>query len=79
MAKKEWEIYWNNLRVVEASRPLLATAGDLAEIHRLRGYDAVHLASALCFPPSRVIMVTWDGRLREAALSAGLRIAPDPD
>lgn len=77
MAKKEWETYWNNLRIVKATGPLLATAGDLAEIHRLRGYDAVHLASALCFPPSLVIMVTWDRRLREAALSAGLGIAPD--
>jgi predicted nucleic acid-binding protein len=33
--------------VVDVSEDIVLAAGDLAEAYRLRGYDAVHLASAL--------------------------------
>ena len=33
--------------VVEVDEPLVDLAGDLAERHALRGYDAVHLAAAV--------------------------------
>ncbi len=75
-AKKQWESYWGNIKVVEPYEQLLKEAGDVAEVYGLKGYDAVHLASAVRFPPELVIMVTWDRRLREASLQAGMRIAP---
>lgn len=38
---------WPHLLVLEVTEPLARAAGDLAERHRLRGFDAVHLASFL--------------------------------
>ena len=56
---------------------LARQAGDLAAGHHLRGYDAVHLASALRLG-SDTMLVTWDDRLRDAAVDAGLAVAPAP-
>jgi predicted nucleic acid-binding protein len=53
---------------------LAGEAGRLAEEHGLRGYDAVHLASALAL--KETTMVTWDGDLRAAAAREGLDLAP---
>lgn len=75
-SKQEWETYWGDINAVEPYEQLLHEAGDVAESYRLKGYDAVHLATAMRFLPELVIMVTWDRRLREAALQAGLRISP---
>jgi uncharacterized protein len=54
---------------------LARDAGDLAERFALRGYDAVHLASALS-AGGPVTLVTWDGDLRSAAEQNGCAIAP---
>ena len=53
-------------------------AGDLAETHALRGYDAVHLASALAIADDRTVMVTTDRHLRTAARNVGLATAKLP-
>jgi hypothetical protein len=37
---------WGSIDVVELRRPIAIAAGELAERHGSRGYDAVHLASA---------------------------------
>ena len=74
--KHTWERLWMEINIVLPRRDVLFRAGELAEIYKLRGYDAVHLSSALSFPSEVVIMVTWDNRLREAAFRAGLRIEP---
>jgi len=47
-------------------------AGDLADGVGLRGYDAVHLATALLAGPADVLFATWDSALAEAAAGAGL-------
>lgn len=60
---------------IEAREDLLHVAGGLAERHSLRGYDAVHLASALQAGPSTLI-VSWDQELARAAVAAGLNAAP---
>jgi predicted nucleic acid-binding protein len=53
--------------------PLLAkSAGRLAEDFGLRGYDAVHLATALQLGDEEVVFVTWDQDLARAAGLAGL-------
>ncbi len=51
-------------------------AGALADTHALRGYDALHLASALALGPGETILVTWDRALSDAAVEAGLAVAP---
>ena len=54
---------------------LAREAAVLAEHFALRGYDAVHLATALA-TPEPTTLVSWDGDLRRAALAAGCTIAP---
>ena len=75
-AKEEWERLWSEIRVVEPAPVVLSAAGDLADSQALRGYDAVHLASALRLGLADVIMVAWDERLRSAAMCLGLGTAP---
>jgi predicted nucleic acid-binding protein len=60
---------------IQAHEDLPRAAGELAERHALRGYDALHLASALAAGPSTVI-VSWYRELVSAALAAGLNAAP---
>lgn len=78
--RADWERRWSQLRVIEAEPRVASRAGDLAEECALRGFDAVHLASALLLgdagDPDAPIMVAWDARLREAAVDLGLRTAP---
>ncbi|HEY1537782.1 MAG TPA: type II toxin-antitoxin system VapC family toxin [Solirubrobacteraceae bacterium] len=63
--------------VVGIDDSLARHAGDLAAEHHLRGYDAVHLASALRLG-DRTTLITWDQRLQHAAVTAGLAVAPAP-
>jgi hypothetical protein len=61
------------MSVVVLDPYLALEAGELAQLHALRGYDAVHLASALSVEQS--LMVTWDAELARAAEQAGLAVA----
>lgn len=61
--QREWQSYVR----VEVSEGLILLAGDLAERHALRGYDAVQLASALVLRdrvPEPLSLSTWDDELR---------------
>lgn len=51
-------------------------AGELAERHALRGFDAIHLAAALSAHSDRLVVVTWDRALADAASEAGCMVAP---
>ena len=64
------------MSVVELGISLAREAGDLADRCGLRGYDAVHLASALSIDDEATTVITWDADLAEAAAAAGLSIAP---
>jgi predicted nucleic acid-binding protein len=64
------------LMVVGVDDALAQRAGELADERALRGYDAVHLASALALAPSETILVTWDRDLSNTAAGAGLAVAP---
>lgn len=66
----------DEVALVPATRPVLWRAGDLASRHGLRGYDAVHLASAVPLAVPGTIMVTADRRLASAARAEGLAVAP---
>jgi predicted nucleic acid-binding protein len=56
---------------------LARRAGEHAEELGLRGYDAVHLATALDLGDEDVVMVTWDADLRRAAEEGGLGVPGD--
>lgn len=58
--------------------PLARTAGALAERHALRGYDAVHLASAAAIDAPHLVVATWDRDLADAAIAQELAVAPTP-
>ncbi len=57
---------------------LARAAGGLAEAHGLRGYDAVHLASALSIGAEPLLLATWDGDLAHAAVALGCSVSPPP-
>lgn len=65
----------DEMAIIDLDRRLATAAGELADQHALRGYDAVHLASALALDAT-VPVVTWDQELTRAALAAGRRAAP---
>lgn len=77
-ARAEFEALFADLALVAASADLLRRAGDLAEANALRGYDAVHLASAVAIADDRTVMVTADRHLRTAARDLGLATANLP-
>lgn len=71
----EWESY-QRLGVNEAT---VARADDLVINYDLRGYDAVHLASAHLWQEAvgeAVTMVTFDQILQSAATETGLHVWP---
>ena len=51
-------------------------AGEIAELYALRGYDAVHLATALSVEEPDLALLTWDHDLAEAAVRAGRAVVP---
>jgi predicted nucleic acid-binding protein len=70
----DWESYF----IVDVSDVLVKTAGQLAEKHALRGYDAIHLASAVVVRRQgnrSVNFSCFDARLSRAARREGLDIA----
>jgi uncharacterized protein len=62
--------------LVGVDEALARDAGRLAEEHGLRGYDAVHLATALAGADRELLIVTWDLELARAALRCGHPVAP---
>jgi hypothetical protein len=64
------------LRVIGIDDALAQFAGELAELHGLRGYDAVHLASAIAIADAALVMVTWDRDLADATVARGHAVVP---
>lgn len=75
-AAVQLEARWSECTKVGVSEPLVHDAGNLADAERLRGYDAVHLASALRADARDLIVATWDTALGDAATRMGLTVAP---
>ena len=61
------------INLVRLDEPLLDRAGDLGPAES-RSLDAVHLAAALSIGPDLGIVITYDNRLRDAALTQGLDV-----
>ncbi len=76
---EEFEADWQRYTRMEVSRSIIVAAGALAEFHGLRGYDAIHLASAIrlqAVSDEPVQVVTHDRDLRDAVRAAGLGLLP---
>ncbi|MBA3373327.1 MAG: type II toxin-antitoxin system VapC family toxin [Actinomycetota bacterium] len=61
--------------VVQIDDELARRAGEFAEVHGLRGYDAVHLAAADRAGDTDLVVVAGDRALLNAAASVGLMTA----
>lgn len=75
-AKAHWEEFHRALRLVEVTSQVESDAADLAELHALSGFDAIHLSSALTIAMAPVVVATWDARLLQAAQAVGLATLP---
>jgi uncharacterized protein len=75
-ALADWKQFWASMRPVELSQAVATTAGELASVHRLRGADAIHLASASALAPAEIVVAVWDKRLHAGAVAAGMSVAP---
>jgi predicted nucleic acid-binding protein len=71
----DFEALHSELLLIGVDDRLVRHAGELAEECGLRGYDAVHLASALALGEDATL-VTWDESLKRAASACGCLVAP---
>ena len=70
-----FEARWMNVRLVDVTDSVVRLAGDCAEKYALRGFDAIHLASALILARELGEPLSFsaaDDRLMDAAVSEGL-------
>jgi uncharacterized protein len=74
----ELQRLWLSLGEIPVDQQLLSRAGDHAEAHALRSFDAMHLAAlAAAGPPGTITFACWDRDLREAAGSIGYGLLPE--
>ena len=65
---------WARYLVVEVTDSLIRDAARLAEAHRLRAYDAIHLASAAAVHDrlaEPIMFASWDAGLEKVARREG--------
>lgn len=67
-----FESLYQQLDIVEVTENLVRDAGSLAEQFALRGYDAVHLASAQLVHDSDMVIAAGDQNLIKAAQALGI-------
>ena len=75
---KQFNADWESFMRIELGHAVARTAGELAEAYALRGFDAIHLASALWLNDTsggQLQFSAFDARLRAAAERAGLPVA----
>ncbi len=78
LVKNSFQQDWNNYLVVELSDTVIALSGNLTEKYALRGFDAIHLASALFLKKQlrhKILGGCWDGRLWDA-FKANMEVIP---
>jgi predicted nucleic acid-binding protein len=71
---------WKRYMIVEISDALIEAAGELVEEFSLRGFDSIHLASALFLQQQTghtVLAACWDVRLWDALKKSGLETVPE--
>ena len=72
---EELDDLMSDLDHVELTAQLAHTAGEHAQTHDLRGYDAVHLAAAESVLDDELVLVTGDGNLAAAGSRLGIAVA----
>ncbi len=77
-AVSELDSRLEEIDLVEIDDTLARLAGEKAEVHGLRGYDAVHLAAALRVHDRDVVLIAGDRALLVAAASEGLAVTELP-
>lgn len=61
---------WSRYLILNVTEDMIRQAGNLAEKHALRGFDSIHLASALTLRQelsSSVVFSCFDDKLRKAS------------
>ncbi len=71
-----WTPVYQQLDMVDVDEDLARGAGELAEAHGLRGYDAIPLAAAHRVSDPDLVVVAGDRPLLAAATTDGLMTAP---
>ncbi len=77
-----WQLFkrdWREIFQIQVTKAVLARADMLVWEHGLRGYDAVHLASAIIWQErlgQQVTMAVFDKKLWAAAQQSGLLLFP---
>lgn len=77
-AVTEFNSLFEEIDLVEVDDTLARRAGELTEVRRLRGYDAVHLAAAIRVHDPNVVVIAGDGALLDAATAEGMTVAELP-
>lgn len=70
---------WESIMRVELTASVLRLAGETAETYELRGFDSIHLASALSLRDRTdipCVFAVFNQRLRVGAARAGLPLLP---
>jgi predicted nucleic acid-binding protein len=77
--RKDFQRQWPDLQRLHITENLVAKADSLAWEHGLRGYDAVHLASAISWQEhigESITLATFDQQLWDAGQAIGLLVWP---
>ena len=76
--KSRFEHDWQEVEAIQLDDRRVRRAGELAETYFLRGFDAVHLASAEAlrdiFGP--ITFACFDAELSRAAIACGMSLLP---
>lgn len=81
-AQAIWQVFqddWKRIATINLTELILKQASLLAWRYPLRGYDAVHLASALTWQESNmepITLITFDRQLWRAGKQEGLEVLP---
>lgn len=82
-AEAAWDKFlsdWSSISRLKVSRQIIDRAAALAWEYPLRGYDAVHLASAVLWQEAletQITLTTFDRELHSAGIQAGLTVWPE--
>jgi hypothetical protein len=74
-ARQRMDTLWREFDVIEPDDGVIRRAADLADQLALRGYDAVHCASASCLEDSDVVVASGDRALLRACSELGMSTA----
>ena len=79
-ARSQLDRLWSEVDRIEVTERLAREAGRLAELHALRAYDAVHLASLESVEDRETVLISADAALLDAARAHGFAtVAPSDD